>query len=214
MRRWQLLVAAMIVGLGALGTASAASARPGHFLGSAPGSVSCNMKVTVAFSPAMTNSGGTVKRVFGTLTQCTASNPDVTIKKGTISAGTAFTDSQLDCTAPPPSSLSFTVNWKGKYNGTVPSLPGATFAGSAAYFPSSVTESSETEVTGPGNLVGITLPGTGGAATVTQSFAGGPIPSGSSATLYSQYTSSQLATQCAGPHGVKKLIFEGSVSIG
>ena len=110
------------------------------------------------------------------------------------------------------------IGWKGQYN---PS--DGSFAGKASLTGSTVTVSGEQEVTDGAGDVGFVVPGTGGSASTSGSFAAAG-PNGASVTASSGQTASQLSTLCSPtprPHqppkpakGIKHLTLAGSITVG
>ena len=213
-----LAVCLSVVGVLALTVVPASARKPKvpHFSGGAAGWVHCSMVVKVVFHPRMTNKSADVKNFRVSLKNCDShGGAGQTITKGrvkdkSLSSAASFTQSVLNCTDPPPPSQStLNILWKGTYTATI---SGIHFSGRAQFFPSNVEFNSETEVTGPHGVVGVTLPGTGGSGGSEGSFPHNP-PNGASATLYTPYTTSQLSAMCAGK-GLGKMVYTGSITVG
>jgi hypothetical protein len=154
------------------------------------GSITCAVTGSLAATPPITlSSVSHVVALHATLKSCTGNTSEkgVTITSGTLSASATAT---LSCTSitggigSPKGSIVWHAN-----------LPGATstkqgFSNAAG----SVTN----------GVITVTLPGSGGTATATGSFAG----STSSVTVVVDQTESTLAGECLGT-GVSKLTFTG-----
>ena len=214
-----ILCATVIVLLGsgvlAGGSAGASSAsrlaKGSGYSGAAPGSVTCNLSAQISFSPTLTLSGGgtSPSKVKGKLSGCTASTSGLDITSGSLSG--SFASSPLDCVGPAATGAtgSFTVSWKGDFNGTV---GGVTYSGKAKFSKSAVTSGTEVLATGTGGDIGLSVPGEGNTSNVTGSFTS----TGKSdwlANAYSTDTSAALSAAC-NAKGIKKLTLTGPIAIG
>jgi len=114
------VVAVMPLALIAVATSGPASAAT-KFSGNAPGTVSCSVITgKVSFKPPLKlTSGGTTIKAKGAFSACHASNPAVSITSGKFKAVIAGSATQ-GCAglAGGTNSETFTVKWKGDYNGT------------------------------------------------------------------------------------------------
>ena len=211
MRRWRMIAAAGLMAVGGIAVAaSPASARGGHFTGNAPGSVTCSMAVRVKFLPRHDEFPGSRKR---SPESSMGAQPAIRLSpsRRACSRGTgAFGQSALNCGNPVIGPTSFSVTWKGKFNGPVGG--GLTFTGKATYLPSVISLSSESMVTNVAGDAGLALPGAGNTSTVDQSFSA-PGPTGSSGVLYTAETPAALATMCSSS-GIHILSMTGTVTIG
>ena len=208
-----VIVAVMVSAIFGVVAPSAFAAQ--HFEGAAPGSVTCQVAVTVKFSSGMTtaSAGSVGKTMVAKLKHCVASNGAVIITNAKFTGAQAFTNSVLNCGSPSVSSAttSLTIPWKGKYQGV---LDGIVYHGKATYFPSTISEAGEQLVTQLGtNDEGISLPMNTAATFVLggSSFAAGT--NGMWGTLYGTYTASQISTLCAGS-GIKKMLLTGTMTVG
>jgi hypothetical protein len=203
----------MVSAIFGIGVPSAFAAP--HFEGAAPGSVTCQVFVTVKFSPAMTsaNVGSVGKTMVAKLKNCGASASGVTIKTSKFSGAAAFTNSVLNCGSAPTSSAttSLSVTWKGKFQGMV---NGLAYSGKATFFPSTVSEAGEQLVTQLGtNHEGISLPMDTASTFVLGGSSFAAATNGMWGTLYGTYTAAQMSTMCAGS-GIKKMLLAGTMTVG
>jgi hypothetical protein len=217
-RRLLVLVASLsILGIVAFTVSPASAMKRDEFSGKATGSVHCSIMVKVKYGPRMNNRrGDTSKHFLVRLSNCVSHGPSgQTISGGTIkdkglAAGAAFTHSVLNCNHPAASAMTLTISWKGRFTGNVGSQH---FSGKASFTNSPVEFSGETAVTNPQGLAGVSLPGSGGSASVSNvSSFPHAAPNGASATLYTAYKPSQLSAMCAGS-GIGKLIYTGTITV-
>jgi virginiamycin B lyase len=209
MRRWWLLGAAAIVAsTGSVEIAtSPASAR---YTVDPPGSVGCQLSVTVSFSPPLTLSGGGYKPsvVTGTLSSCKADHNGVSIATSPING--SFARSPLSCrgltSTMAPSALR--IPWNGTYYDYNPPPPRAPID------PSQIHSDEVQVVTDAGGHLGLSVPGGGHASVVAGSFPNVEF------TAYSLDTQAQLAAQCdtkaTGGHGtgIRTLTLSGTLAAG
>jgi len=179
---------AVVFLLAAASPVAANAPKPPKFSGAAPGLVNCSVTAKVSFSPPLNSSGGGTNPsvVKGTLSGCTiAGGAGVTITKGTITG--SFPSSPLNCVTLGNTGVepTFTLKWKGSFNGTV---GGITYAGKASFTPTMV------------------IPGFIGLA-VTGSFGGG----GVSAGLELSFLQGNNAAVCGSKKGIKKLPLDGLI---
>jgi alpha-tubulin suppressor-like RCC1 family protein len=207
------VVAILVGGSGAFAAGGPVDGAPvPHFVGGAPGSMTCSINATVKFTPPLTDSGGgtSPSTVTGKLSDCNPSTGSVTIKSGRLTGSFAPSPSQ-NC--PSLSSLTteatFTMTWKGAVNGAI----GATTYGGRASFTSSTLQSGGESVV-DSSQVGFPTPANP-RDTVTGSFAGG-----ATGLLKTAYTTSSLAPVCdskaTGGHGdgVRRLSLAGTITLG
>ena len=209
MRRLTIM-AVLVVSLVTVGVGEVPAWAAAHFTGNAPGAVTCTVTATVKYSPPLTNTGGgTTRTVTGRLRKCTATTTGVFVSLAKFRAGAAFTNSVLDCNSPSSTSVSteLSLKWFGRFSG---SISGLKYNGKASYLPSITYGSGEQLVTNSGHQ-GFTLPTNGPSSGVNGSFRSAA--GGLSATVYSTYSATQLATMCSGS-GIKKLPLTGTMTIG
>ena len=208
-----MVVALLAGGVGAVDAAGPAdAARVPHFVGAAPGSMTCSMVATVRFTPPLSDSGGgtSPSTVTGRLSDCNPSAGTVTITSGRLT-GSFAPSSTPNCAGLTSLSTpaSFAVKWKGAVNGAVGLT---TYRGKASFTSSTVLSGGESVV--DSSQVGFPTPGNPG-DTVTGSFAGG-----ATGLLTTAYTTSSLAPICdskaTGGHGdgLKRLSLVGTITIG
>ena len=168
-------MAALIAIGGSIVSATPGYAKSPKFKGAASGWTSCNLQLTVKFSPPLTTLGGGThaSKVKGTVSSCTSSDPSVQITSAKISG--SFSHSPLTCssTSTGTASASLTFKWKGDFDGTV---GGTTYSGAAKFDASTVSfggEQFDKRVTSTFAAAdAIALPGSADAATTSGSFAG------------------------------------------
>ena len=203
MRRWYVVVGALIVSSGLLsGVASPASAKSMTFTGAAPGSVTCALSAIVSFSPRLKNSGGGTdpSTVKGRLSSCTTSSSAVTIKGGMVTG--SFAKSPFSCATLSSVSASSMLNvaWRGAVNGTVGAT---TYSGKANLTASTVTYSG-----GAVGVYGFSMPGILNTSNVTGSFSGL-----STANARTSTSLLRLHSSCR-RHGNKTLNVTGTIVVG
>ena len=194
---------------------SAYAGAAAHYVGDAPGSVSCTLSATVTFSPRLTESGGgtSASTAKGKLTRCTTNNAAVRITGGTLT-GSLAPGNPPTCTslASLTTAATFAVQWRGLVTGA---LGATTYGGRATLTPSTVTSAGQRMSSFGGGDLELVLPATSHGASVTGSFAGGAV----SSTL-TGYSPSSLADACntratgGSGKGVKKVTLHGTISIG
>jgi alpha-tubulin suppressor-like RCC1 family protein len=206
------VVAALMGSATAVGAGgSVAGAKVLRYVGDAPGSVTCSVVVTTAFSPPLTDSGGGTNptKVTGKLDDCTASNGSVTITSGKITGSFAPKSAQncanlTSLTTP----ATFTVKWKGSVDGAIGAT---TYDSKASFTPSTITSEGEAIA---GSEFGFPT-SANPRVVVTGSFAGG-----STATLDTSVDAGSLGPICDSKatggtgKGLKKLVLGGSITIG
>ena len=152
------------------------------------GSISCAMKGSLTAKPPITFSNTTHSLTWhASLSGCTGNTTEhgVTITGGTLSASSKATAS---CTSLGLGSPRGTITWKANLPGAAPT-----------------TQSfSNASVSTNGGIIVVTLPGSGGTAKATGSFAG----SSSKATAVIDQTENAVIAQCH-QSGVSKLTFTG-----
>lgn len=201
-------LAATLLVLASLESASPASASTTGFRGAATGSATCTVSGTVHFSPPLTPTGGGTKRskVSGVLTGCRSSNPSVRISGGRLTG--SFARSPIECSpvTGTGATASLTASWKGRLEGRV---RGTEYSGRARFAPSTVSESGEQLIPASKDSKALFLPGLGAVSNVTGSFSGG-----SRATLYSRDSDQRLDSMCHAASGLRAMPFYGTVTIG
>src|SRR5580700_416916 len=217
----QRLVRAVVMALPLVGVAvtgssvSAHGHKKPHYVGDAPGSVTCDISATVSFSPRLTESGGGTapSTIKGRLRRCTTTNSAVKITSGRISGSFAPANPPT-CTdlasLTTPATLS--IRWTGDVDGPVGA---ATYAGQATFSTSTLSSVSERFLP-PGNFnLQLVLPGTGHGASVTGSFAGG-----ANADVATNVSSGSLAESCdtkatgGSGKGVQRVVLNGTITMG
>ncbi len=197
------VVVVMPLALVAIATSGPASAKTTKFSGNAPGTVSCSVITgKVSFKPPLKlTSGGTTIKAKGAFSVCHASNPSVAITSGKFKA--AITGSATPgCAglAGGTASESFTVKWKGDYNGT-----------KAKFTASTIVVKGSTIVTNGAGDEGFELPNPSNepnGTTTSGSFAG---VSSSESFAYTTETASAFSAACGpGIHSV--IIGSGSLN--
>ena len=190
----------MVTSLGVV--AGPAAARSHRFHGAAPGSVTCQLSGTMSFTPRLSASTTNAhsSRLTGTLFGCHTSNGAVTITSGRVRA--AFPTSPLSCATlsgtGAPADL--TASWKGNAVGQPASFSKTTEANNRSQV---VTDSRGFE--------GFALPGAGGRATTSGSFAAA---SGSASSVYTTMTQGVLTSMCRSSRGVRTLAVAGTITLG
>ena len=197
------LATAMGVVVGTLGiVAGPAAARTGHYNGAAPGAVTCQLTGTIRFSPSVSAAmtGQHRSRLKGRLFGCDTSNPYVTITSARVDE--VFTTTPLNCAtlSSTGAAATLTVRWRGKVLGR-----------NASFNRTTETNSRSQVVTNARGDEGFAIPGGGGKASSSGSF---PATSGSSASVYTTFTRSVLASMCRSRQGVRSLAVTGTVSLG
>ncbi len=197
-----VLVMAIAVVAATLGiTAGPAGAKTRAYRGAAPGSVTCQFSGTISFSPRMSASGGGKhSRLNGRLSGCDTSNSLVRVTSGRVHE--TFSTTPLNC-----ATLSSTgaagvgsVTWRGTVLGR-----------SASFSATKETNSRSQVVTNGSGHEGFSIPGGGGRAATIGSFAAA---SGSTASVYTTFTPSALASMCRSAQGVRSLAVSGTVTLG
>ena len=154
------------------------------------GTITCAVKGSLTATPAITlSSTSHTLKLHATLSACTGSTSEkgVTIAGGTLNATATATAS---CTSLSGGAPSGSITWKAN-------LPGASST-KQSFSNAAINVNSSTGV------ITVALPGSGGTAKATGSFAG----STSAATAIVDQTESTLAGECLGS-GVSKLTFTG-----
>jgi len=195
-RKFALLavVVTMPLALIAVGSAVASASTP-KFSGNAPGTISCSsITGKVSFKPPLKlTSGGTTVKAKGAFSGCHASNPAVSITLGKFKAAITSSATQ-GCAglAGGTTSETFTVKWKGDYNGT-----------KAKFTASTIVVQGSTIVTNGAGDEGFELPNPShepNGTTATGSFA---TVSSSESFAYTNETAAQFSAACGpGIHSV------------
>ncbi|HXX89287.1 MAG TPA: hypothetical protein VEI83_03570 [Acidimicrobiales bacterium] len=167
----------------------------------ATGGVSCtNLTGTVTFSPPLAK-GGTSPETYRfslTATGCTTTGSDV----AQVVSGTAVTTVEV------PTNGCASVLGRGPGKGTVITWTPSSIAPTTVSFSGSAT--------GPNSAgdLGFAVPGPGGTATVTGSFAGADNGAHSTASAYTSFPESELRATCQGPGGLSSVTMtSGSVDL-
>lgn len=188
------IVVVMPLALVAIATSGPASAST-KFSGNTPGTVSCtSITGKVSFKPPLKlTTGGTTIKAKGAFSGCHGTNPAVSITSGKFKAAITGGATQ-GCAglASGTSSETFTVKWKGDYNGT-----------KAKFTASTIVVKGSTIVTNGASDEGFELPNPShepGGTTVTGSFAA---TSSSESYAYTTETASAFSAACgSGIHSV------------
>lgn len=219
----KLRLAVAMAAVGAMSAVAVVPAQAAHrqhipLAGSAPGSVSCSVKVWVTYSPRMSDTAAPkTMKARGTFSNCSATYPGVAVqgRLGNVHKGgqvEAFTESPVNCAGTPSTGTAFSITWKGTFNGT---YQGGAFSGRANFSGSTVGPptggTGETEVTNGAGDVGFNLPAQAG---VAGSFQNPLVTPSAEGQLYTSYTRAQMNTMCASKKGIHKLEFQGSVNLG
>ncbi len=152
-------LAAVVVILGAVVTpASAKGTKAPKYIGAAPGVVSCSVvSAKVSFSPPLTPKGGgtSPSKVKAQLSGCSTTNAAISIKKAEATG--TFAGSPISCATGDTTgvSVSLTITWKAKANG---SFGGNTYAGKAAFAITTVNGSNSTGSFAGGASLALTYP--------------------------------------------------------
>jgi len=173
---------------------STAFAGGSKFSGNAPGTLNCSgVSGTVKFKPPLTlTTGGEAVSAKGILSNCHASNPAVSITDGKFKATITSTSSTHGCAglAGGTSSETFTVKWKGDYNGS-----------KAKFTSSTIVIDGSTIVTNGAGDEGFELPNPSTPHTTTSgSFAGS---SSSESYAYTTETAGAFSAACGS--GIKSV---------
>ena len=113
-----VLTGCLLIPSFATGAASASSVPKSST--NAPGQVSCSFSATVAFSPALKNSGGGTRAstvTGGKVTKCRATSSSVTITSGTFWGSFARTPLTCRTDALTGASPTLTLSWRGELSG-------------------------------------------------------------------------------------------------
>jgi hypothetical protein len=215
MRR--VVIVAVVGALSAVFAAAAPSAfAAAHFEGAAPGSVTCQLSVTVKYAPPMTNAnaGSVGMTSKAKLRFCHATDPRVHVSPTKFSNTPALTTGNvLNCGSSGSTSAvtALSISWKGSFTGPI---NGQVYKGRATYYPSTISESGEQLAPPSGTgLAGISMPTD---ESTTKVLGGGSFAAnsdGMTATLYSSYTASQISSMCA-KGGIKKMSLSGTITVG
>jgi hypothetical protein len=197
------LCTATIVVVGYLGVvAGPAAARPHRFQGAAPGAVTCQLVGTLRFTPRLSASDAQAhtSRLRGTLADCHTSNGAVTITSGRVRE--TFSASPLNCA---------TLSGTG-----APATLSASWEGNSFGLPATFTKTTETNnrsqvVTDGRGFEGFALPGAGGRASTSGSFAAA---SGSTSNVYTTLSHGVLTSMCRSSRGVRALTVAGTITLG
>lgn len=166
----------------------------------ATGSITCTKVTgTITFTPPITGNGSSAESTDISLTVdgCTTTGSNVAQVTGGTATATIKTASSNCSNLLNPQPVSVAVSWS----------PGSVHASQASF-------SSDGIVSDSAGHLGFGLPGSGGTATVTGSFAGSDNGAKSSATTYSTLTAAELQSACASPAGVASLtVASGSVTL-
>ena len=197
-----VLALALAVVAATLGvTAGPAAAKAHRYRGAAPGSVTCQLLGTISFSPRMSASGGgTHAHLNGKLSGCDTSDSLVTVSSGRVHE--TFSTTPLNCAtlSSTGAAATVTVAWRG-----------AVYGRGASFSATKETNNRSQVVTNGSGYEGFAIPGGGGSSSTSGSFAS---PSGSSASVYTTFKPSGLASMCRSARGVRSLAVIGTVTVG
>jgi len=206
----------VLVSVGAVGSdVWAHPAKKRHFVGDAPGSVTCTLAGSVQFSPRLSNAGGATNpsTASGKLSGCTTTDSVVQVSGATFTGSFASSHTPTCATlASLTTPATFTIHWKARVTGAI----GAnTFTGKATLTTSVMSSTSERISSPGGGDLLVTAPTNPHSASVTGSFAGG-----AQSSFFVNVTTTSLATLCDSKatggtgKGIRRLTLNGTVTIG
>ncbi|HMK62756.1 MAG TPA: hypothetical protein VK386_03970, partial [Acidimicrobiales bacterium] len=181
-----------------------------NFIGSAPGSVTCQIgQGKIKFRPALNNSrGGTnMSRISAQLVDCVTTNGVVTVHRARLRG--FFDSSPIDCSTLTAADVpvSLTVSFRGRVNGTVDSI---SFSGRARFAKSRFSSAGEQLITDSTGQETLSIPDAGDPVAAVGSFA----PGIAVATLDVQYPPNLLQLLCAPPGEIWSLPLSGAIYLG
>jgi hypothetical protein len=209
-----LAVSAGAVSAGMVGPAVASTLARSHPPKAAVGQVRCDLKLVLNFSPPLTASGGGTNPTVatGSLTHCPTTDTAEELAKGSLS-GTFGSSSPAPST--PPLSCPGTTSGDSASALTVTWLGGHFRSGGDVFdlAPSTLTAAGEQLAVNSSGDIGLTIPGAGGSATTTGSFARSG-PDGWSATAYSANTAGSFDSLCQRRQGISTVTLVGTITVG